>query len=142
MNRIIFVLLILLPILVVAQTEQKKDVWEPLRLLEGTWEREEPGVSKVHEDFGIFSYDQGRKTFVMRGFYVEGFVNTYVMDEISDDGKNFTFLSEHVENAPEGTEAKLVFKVISENEIEQSFHVSFPGREFSCLYINNLKKQK
>jgi len=51
-------------------------------------------------------------------------------------------LTENVENAPEGTEAKLVFKVISENEIEQSFHVSFPGREFSCLYINNLKKQK
>lgn len=44
---------------------------------------------EVHEDFGIFSYDQARKTFVMRGFYVEGFVNTYVMDEISGDGKAF-----------------------------------------------------
>ena len=174
MIKRIFVYIVLLPILIAAQTEQKKDVWEPLRILEGTWEGEEPGVSKVtqvyqfvlngnflhmktrsvfepteknpkgevHEDFGIFSYDQGRKTFMMRGFYVEGFVNTYVMDEISEDGKNFTFLSEHVENAPEGTEAKLVFKVLNDDEVEQSFHVSFPGREFSCLYINNLKKQK
>lgn len=31
MNRKIFILLILLPILIAAQTEQKKDVWEPHR---------------------------------------------------------------------------------------------------------------
>jgi hypothetical protein len=104
----ILVLIVLLPILVAAQTDQKKDIWEPLKFLEGTWKGEDPGLSKVsqvykfvlngkflhmktrsvfepteknpkgevHEDFGIFSYDQGRKTFVMRGFYVEGFVNT------------------------------------------------------------------
>lgn len=170
----IIVLLILLPILVAAQADQKKDVWEPLKFLEGTWEGGEPEVSKVtqvyqfvlngnflhmktrsvfepteknpkgeiHEDFGIFSYDQGRKTFMMRGFYVEGFVNTYVMDDISEDGKNFTFLTEHVENAPEGTQAKLVFKVLNDDEVEQSFHVAFPGREFSCFFTNKLKKQK
>ena len=115
MARKIFVFLILVPILVAAQAEQKKDVWTPLRILEGTWIGETPGVSKVtqtyqfvlkgrfllmktrsvfepseknpkgevHEDFGIFSYDQGRKTFMMRGFYVEGFVNTYVMENMS-----------------------------------------------------------
>ncbi len=163
-----------MPVWIFAQTEQKKDVWEPLRFLEGTWEGEDPGVSKVtqiyqfvlngnflhmktrsvfepteknpkgevHEDFGIFSYDRARETFVMRGFYVEGFVNTYVMDDISGDGKNFTFLTEHVENAPEGTKAKLVFKVLGADEIEQSFHVAFPGREFSCFFTHNLKKQK
>lgn len=172
--RKFIVFLVLVPILVLAQTDQKKDVWEPLRFLEGTWEGGEPGVSKVtqvyqfvlkgnflhmktrsefepteknpkgeiHEDFGIFSYDQGRKTFVMRGFYVEGFVNTYVMDDISEDGKSFTFLTEHVENAPEGTKAKLEFKVLSADEIEQSFHVAFPGREFGCFFTHNLKKQK
>jgi hypothetical protein len=174
MLKRIFVLAVLLPILVLAQPEQKNDVWESMRFLEGIWEGGESGVSKVtqvyqfvlngnflhmktrsvfepteknpegevHEDFGVFSYDQARKTIVMRGFYVEGFVNTYVMDENSEDGKNFTFLTEHVENAPKGTKAKLVFKVLSEDEIEQSFHVAFPGREFSCFFIHNLKKQK
>jgi hypothetical protein len=169
----IFMLLALIPILVGAQTEAKKDVWEPLRFLEGTWEGGEEGVStvtqvyrfmldgnflhmqtrsvfepteknpkgEVHEDFGIFSYDQGRKTFVLRGFYVEGFVNTYVMDDIAEDGKAFTFMTEHVENAPEGTKAKLEFKVLGEDEIEQSFHVAFPGREFSCFFTHHLKKQ-
>lgn len=174
MNRKIFVMLILLPILFAAQTDQKIDVWKPLRFLEGTWEGEDPGVSKVtqayefvlngnflhmktrsvfepteknpkgeiHEDFGIFSYDQGRKTFVMRGFYVEGFVNTYVMGDMSEDGKNFMFLTEHVENAPDGTKAKLVYKVLGDDEIEQSFHVAFPGGEFSCFFIHDLKKLK
>ena len=174
MIKKIFILLVLLSICIAAQSNQKKDVWEPLRFLEGTWEGGEPGVSKVtqvyqfvlngnflhmktrsvfepteknpkgeiHEDFGVFSYDQGRKTFVMRGFYVEGFVNTYVMDDISDDGKAFTFLTEHVENAPEGTKAKLEFKVLSADELEQSFHVAFPGREFSCYFVHNLKKQR
>jgi hypothetical protein len=174
MIRKLFILFIFIPVLVLAQSEQNKDVWEPLQFLEGTWEGGEPGVSKVtqvyqfvldgnflhmktrsvfepteknpkgeiHEDFGIFSYDQGRKTFVMRGFYVEGFVNTYVMDEISEDGKAFTFLTEHVENAPKGTKAKLVFKVLSDAEIEQSFHAAFPGGEFNCFFIHNLKKQK
>jgi hypothetical protein len=174
MVKRIFVLLVFLPILVAAQTNQKKDIWEPLRFLEGTWEGGESGVSKVtqvylfvlngnflhmktrsvfepteknpkgevHEDFGVFSYDKGRETFVMRGFYVEGFVNTYVMDDISEDGKVFTFLTEHVENAPDGTKAKLVFKVLSDEEIELSFHVAFPGREFSCYFTHNLTKQK
>ena len=170
----ILVLIVLLPILVAAQTDQKKEIWEPLKFLEGTWEGGDLGVSKVtqvykfvlhgkflhmktrsvfeptekspkgevHEDFGIFSYDQGRKTFVMREFYVEGFENTYVMDDMSEDGKAFTFLTENVENAPEGTKAKLEYKLLSDSEIEQSFHVAFPGREFSCLFIHNLKKQK
>jgi hypothetical protein len=172
--RKLIIFLVLLPILLAAQTDQKQDVWDAMRFLEGTWEGGEQGVSKVtqvyqfvlngnflhmktrsvfepteknpkgeiHEDFGIFSYDQSRKTFMMRGFYVEGFVNTYVMDEISEDGKNFTFLSEHVENAPEGTKAKLVFKVLGDDEIEQSFHAAFPRREFSCFFSHNLKKQK
>jgi hypothetical protein len=174
MLRKICAFMIVLPLFAGAQTEQKKDVWQPVRFLEGTWEGGEAGVSKVtqvyqfvldgnflymktrsvfepteknpegeiHEDFGVFSYDRAKKKFVMRGFYVEGFVNTYVMDQISEDGKEFTFLTEHVENAPEGTKAKLVFKVLNEDEIVQSFHVAFPGREFSCFFEHNLKKKK
>lgn len=47
MIRKLFIPFLFLPALVFAQSEQKKDVWEPLRFLEGTWEGEEPGVSKV-----------------------------------------------------------------------------------------------
>jgi hypothetical protein len=36
----------------------------------------------------------------------------------------------------------LEFKVLSGDEIEQSFHVAFPGREFSCFFTHNLKKRE
>ncbi len=95
---------------------------------------------EVHEDLAMFSYDSGRKMFVLRAFYVEGFVNTYVLDDISEDGKTLTFNTEHVENGPPGTTARLVFEQTGDNEIEQSFFVAFPGSELSCFSKNLLKK--
>ena len=77
----------------------------------------------------------------MRGFYAEGFVNTYHLNNISDDGTELTFETVRVENAPKGTKAKLIFKKISENEMEQSFHVAFPGQEFGCFSTNKLTKK-
>lgn len=95
---------------------------------------------EVHEDMGMFSYDQFRKKFILRGFYVEGFVNQYVLDSISSSEKTFTFLTESIENAPPGTKAKLIFKIISDEEMEQSFYVAFLGKEFSCFSVNKLKR--
>ncbi len=170
------VIVLLLPVLLMAQTEQKPDAWKPLRYLEGTWVGHGEGMSgassvtqdynfilnsqylqmktrsvfkpqeqnpkgEVHEDMGIFSFDGSRKKFVMRGFYVEGFVNQYVLDSITDDGSLLTFVTENIENAPAGTKAKLIFKRISDEELEQSFFVAFPGQEFSCYSVNKLKKK-
>jgi hypothetical protein len=97
---------------------------------------------ETHEDMGLFSFDRSRKTFVLRGFYVEGFVNTYILDNISADGKTLTFVTEHIENAPPGTQAKLIYKVINPEELEQSFHVAWPGKEFSCYSLNHLKRKQ
>ncbi len=97
---------------------------------------------EVHEDLGIFSYDQARRLLVLRGFYVEGFVNQYRLDEVSEDGASLTFVTEQIENAPTGTKAKLIFHRIGEGEMEQSFHVAFPGQEFSCFSTNRLQRKK
>lgn len=97
---------------------------------------------EIHEDMGIFSYDHSRKKFMLRGFYVEGFVNQYVLQDIPEDGESYTFITELIENAPLGTKTKLVFKVIDEDEIEQSFHVAWPGKEFDCYSINTLKRKE
>jgi hypothetical protein len=35
---------------------------------------------EIHEDLGLFSYDKARKTYVLRQFQVEGFVNGYSRD--------------------------------------------------------------
>jgi len=172
MRNKLIVVLFLLPLLVVAQTEKQTDIWQSLNFLEGKWEghgqgstvtqeyqfilnkkflqmktkavfepSEERPEGEIHEDMGLFSFDQSRKTFVLRGFYVEGFVNTYILDNISDNGKTLTFVTEHIENAPPGTKAKLIFKVINPDELEQSFHVAWPEREFNCYSLNRLKRK-
>ena len=94
---------------------------------------------EIHEDFGIFSYDEQRKTFVMRGFYVEGFVNQYVA-KTAEDGASLMFETESIENAPAGTKARLEFLKKGPHEIEQNFYVAWPGRDFTCYSTNKLKK--
>ena len=95
---------------------------------------------EIHEDIGFFSFDRSRKKFILRGFYIEGFVNQYV-GEVSEDGKTITLETETIENAPPGTRAKLILKKISENELEESFFVAWPDREFSCMTTNRLKRK-
>jgi hypothetical protein len=93
---------------------------------------------EIHEDIGYISYDSARKTFVLRAFYVEGFVNTYILGEISEDGKVLTFETESVENAPAGTKAELVYKVMGEGEIEEQFFVAWSGKDYGCFSTNQL----
>jgi hypothetical protein len=94
---------------------------------------------EIHEDIGIFSFDRSRKKIILRGFYIEGFINQYV-GEVSKSGKTITFKTEAIENAPPGTRAKLVFEKISDNELEQSFFVAWPDKDFSCMSTNRLKR--
>jgi len=110
-----------------------KSIFEP---------QEKNPEGETHEDFGIFSFDRTRNVFVLRSFYVEGFVNQYIFNPESPYGTVIEFTTESVENPPPGTEAKLVFKIIDENKIEQSFHVAFPGQDFSCYSTNFLTRTK
>lgn len=102
--------------------------------------QEKNAKGETHEDVGYISYDRSRKAFVLRGFYVEGFVNQYV-GTLSEDGATVTFESESVENAPAGTRARVVFVKTDPNQIDQSFHVAWPGKEFSCWSTNRLKRR-
>jgi hypothetical protein len=47
-----------------------------------------------------------------------------------------------VENAPEGTSAKLIYTLKDNGELEESFFVAFPGKELSCYSTNKLKKKE
>jgi len=123
------VILILLSGAVLAQEAKKADVWEPLRFFAGDWEGAGTGPSgsskiftkfefvlggkylvfepqeknpegEIHEDLGLVSYDGARQIFVFRQFHIEGYVNQYVLDSLSPDGKMLVFVSESLENAP------------------------------------------
>ena len=97
---------------------------------------------EVHEDIGYFSYDNGRKTFVLRQFHVEGFVNQFRIDSISPDKKTIVFISESIENIPPGYRAKETYRIISDNEIEETFEIAEPNKDFIVYSKVKLVRQK
>ena len=97
---------------------------------------------ETHEDWGIFSYDKARKTFVLRSFHVEGFVNQYVLEAVPPDGKTFVFVSESIENIPAGFRARLTYKILDADSFEQTFDLAPPGQEFACYSKGIMKRQK
>lgn len=97
---------------------------------------------EVHEDHGFISYDKSRKTFVLRQFHIEGFVNEYKMASISADGKTLVFISESIENIPPDFRARETYQIISNNEFAETFELAEPGKEFEVYSKAVLKRQK
>jgi len=108
-----------------AGEDQAPDPWAPLEALVGTWSGTSDGrfgpaelettwefvlggtflrsttrsvsAMEVHEDIGLMSYDQERRTFVLREFYSEGYVNRFVVT-FDAASRTLRFESESVEN--------------------------------------------
>jgi hypothetical protein len=99
-------------------------------------------TGEVHEDWGVFSYDKARKTFVLRSFHVEGFVNEYVLENPATDAKTFVFVSESIENIPAGVRARLTYRILDRDTFEQTFDLARPGQEFTCYSKGIMKRQK
>ena len=96
---------------------------------------------EVHEDLGLFSYDQGREKFVFRQFHVEGFVNQYVLDNLPEDGKTFIFTTESIENIPAGWRARLTYKILNDDEYDQIFELAPPEKDFEVCNQGHLKRK-
>ncbi|MBS1802377.1 MAG: hypothetical protein JST28_03380 [Acidobacteria bacterium] len=95
-----------------------------------------------HEDVGLFSYDARRKRFVLRQFHVEGFVNQYVEEERSPDLKKIVFVSEGIENIPEGWRAKETYTFLSNSEYAEVFELAPPNKDFAVYSESHWKKSK
>lgn len=100
----------------------------------------ENSKGEVHEDRGFISYDRGRKTFVLRQFHIEGFVNQFKIESISPDGKSIVFISESIENIPAGYRAKESYQIVNENEFIETFELAEPGKDFEVYSRAVLKR--
>ena len=97
---------------------------------------------EVHEDWGYFSYDKVRRTFVLRQFHIEGFVNQYRLQSISEDGKRLVFISEAIENIQPGWQAKESYQILDNNRIQETFELAEPNKPFevySKVILNRIK---
>ena len=63
-----------------------------------------------------------------------------VLDEIGDDGKRLTFVTESVENGIPGLRARIIIHLDDETTIREDFDLAFPGKEFKTCVKNKLTK--
>ena len=96
---------------------------------------------EIHEDFGVFSFDNIRKKHIFRQFHGEGFVNQFVV-EISPDEKTYTFASENIENLPPGWKVRYLIKIESSDKFSERFELAGPGKDFNCLITNQFTREK
>ena len=95
----------------------------------------------VHDDFGFFSYDGELKKVVWRQFHSEGLVNEYTLDSVSAHGKSLEFVTTRIENLP-GFRAKKLYRILSADEIEETFLLATPGADFAVYTLAHLKRVK
>lgn len=60
---------------------------------------------EVHDDLGVFSFDNSRKRVVFRQFHTEGFVNQYILDADAKP-ERLVFTTEAIENIAAGWRAR------------------------------------
>ena len=97
---------------------------------------------EVHEDFGIYSYDRALKKIVLRQFHVEGFVNEYTLNSISPDGKSLEFATVRIENIAPGWRAKEAYRIMSPDDVVETFSLAPPGKEFAVYSETHLRRVK
>jgi len=112
---------------------KNKSVYEP---------QEKNPKGEIHEHWDFFSYDRGRKKFVLRQFHVEGFINQYVLDSLPPDGKTLVFITESIENIPSGWRARETYKIHNEDEFQEIFELAAPGKEFEVYSENHFKRKR
>jgi hypothetical protein len=97
---------------------------------------------ETHEDFGVFSYDRQAKAFMLRQFHVEGFVNEYKLVRRSEDGREFEFLTERIENIPAGYRAREAYRFLGPDEFVETFSLAEPGKDFEVYSETRFRRVK
>jgi hypothetical protein len=94
---------------------------------------------EVHEHRGFFSFDRAKKTVIFRQFQIEGFVNQYALQPTSKPGV-LVFVSESIENIPQGFRARETYTFGGNDELEEVFEIAEPGKDFVLYSKARLKR--
>ena len=96
---------------------------------------------EVHTHWDILSYDTERETFVMRQFHDEAFVNTYVLSDVSMDGRTLYFESEHIENFIPGWRARETYHILGPDAFTETFELASAEGEFEVFVTNHFTRK-
>lgn len=97
---------------------------------------------EIHEELGYINFNNLENSFMLREFHVEGYVNEYKLESISEDGKKFTFVSFEIENIPVGWRAREIYEILNEDEYVETFELAAPGKDFSIYTKAIMKRRK
>ena len=97
---------------------------------------------EVHEDVGFISYDKIAQKLVLRQFHIEGFVNHYVLDSISEDGRILVFVTAAIENIPAGWRGRETYRIVSNDEFVETFALAEPGKEFATYSETRFRRRR
>jgi hypothetical protein len=111
---------------------KNKSVYEP--------QKDNP-EGEIHEDWGFFSYDENTEKLVFRQFHAEGFVNHYVLDSLSADGKTLVFTTEAIENFWPKWRARETYRILNDNEFTETFELAPPDFDFELYMTNHFKRK-
>ncbi len=101
---------------------------------------QEKNPGEDHRDIGYISFDSARGKHVLRQFHVEGFVNQYVHESTSEDGKTLTFVSEAIENIPPGWRARETYVLTGPDQLTERFELAEPGKDFELYSEARLRR--
>jgi hypothetical protein len=97
---------------------------------------------EVHEEVGFVSYDKAAKKLDIRQFHVEGFVNHYVLDSISEDGRTLVFTTVAIENIPSGWKGRETYQIVGNDEFVETFALAEPGKEFATYSKTRFRRKR
>jgi hypothetical protein len=97
---------------------------------------------EVHEDLGLISYDKAAHKLVFRQFHVAGFVNHYVLDNISADGRTIVFVTMAIENIPAGWRGRETYRIVSDDEFVETFALAEPGKDFTTYSETRFRRKR
>lgn len=106
-----------------------------------TYPRQEKNPKgEKHEDIGFFSYDKPAKKFVLRQFHIEGFVNQFNVERISDDDRTIVFVSTAIENIAPGWRAREIYRILNDNEFVEAFALAEPNQDFNTYSETHFRR--
>jgi hypothetical protein len=97
---------------------------------------------EVHEDVGFISYDKAAQKLVLRQFHVEGFVNHYVLDSVSADGRTIVFVTAAIENIPSGWRGRETYRIVSDDQFVETFALAEPGKDFATYSETRFRRRR
>ncbi len=68
-------------------------------------------------------------------------MNEYTLESASADGKALEFVTKRIENLS-GFRAKKVYRILSVDEIEETFLLAAPGKDFELYTTSRLTRVK